>query len=166
LLAQFEKHRADALRSGSTAKLDASRQQALVERAARVLGFRREQVRVLPVDDSFRLAPHTLAAALTATPQRVAASRRLNDSAPSDSTSRSVPTGRGLDGSPRYHRCKVSKRMAAQCLRGRAALARVGRAGSFFECLAGSRLGFCDGLSGGFDIAGIWRLRYDGKRVG
>src|SRR5262249_11060815 len=40
---------------------------------------------------------------------------------------------------------------------GRDALARVGFAGSFFECLAGSRLGFCDGLSGGFGIAGIWR---------
>ena len=37
-----------------------------IARAARVLGFRREQVRVLPVDESFRLAPQTLAAALDA----------------------------------------------------------------------------------------------------
>jgi glutamate/tyrosine decarboxylase-like PLP-dependent enzyme len=37
-----------------------------IARAARVLGFRREQVRVLPVDESFRLAPGTLAAALDA----------------------------------------------------------------------------------------------------
>jgi aromatic-L-amino-acid decarboxylase len=37
-----------------------------IARAARVLGFRREQVRVLPVDESFRLAPPTLAAALDA----------------------------------------------------------------------------------------------------
>src|SRR5246127_5955775 len=54
---------------------------------------------------------------------------------------------------------------------GRAALARVGRAGSFFECLAGSRAGLCLGLrgafgsSGAFAIAEIWRRRYDGKRA-
>ncbi len=54
---------------------------------------------------------------------------------------------------------------------GRAALARVGRAGSFFECLAGSRAGFCLGLrgafgsSGVFAIAEIWRRGYDGERA-
>src|SRR5262245_23380883 len=54
---------------------------------------------------------------------------------------------------------------------GRAALARVGFAGSFFECLAGSRAGFCFGLcgafgsSGAFAIAEIWSPGYDGKRV-
>jgi glutamate/tyrosine decarboxylase-like PLP-dependent enzyme len=37
-----------------------------VPRAARVLGFRPEQVRVLPVDAGFRLAPRTLKAALDA----------------------------------------------------------------------------------------------------
>jgi hypothetical protein len=58
-------------------------------------------------------------------------------------------------------------------------LARVGRAGSFFECLAGSRAGFCFGAglrpcwgslgafgsSGAFAIAEIWRFGYDGKRA-
>src|SRR5262249_35607184 len=54
---------------------------------------------------------------------------------------------------------------------GRAPLARVGFAGSFFECLAGSRAGFCFGLcgtfgsSGAFAIAEIWSPGYDGKRV-
>ena len=58
---------------------------------------------------------------------------------------------------------------------GRDALARVGRAGSFFECLAGSRAGLglrprggsCGafGSSGAFAIAEIWRLGYDGKRA-
>src|ERR1700745_2722686 len=53
---------------------------------------------------------------------------------------------------------------------GRAALARVGRAGSFLECLAGSRAGLCLGRRGafgssrGFAIAEIWRRGYDGKR--
>jgi glutamate/tyrosine decarboxylase-like PLP-dependent enzyme len=37
-----------------------------IARAARVLGFRPEQVRVLPSDKSFRLAPATLAAAMAA----------------------------------------------------------------------------------------------------
>ncbi len=41
-----------------------------VARAARLLGFRPEQVRVLPSDESFRLAPHTLAAAMDADEQR------------------------------------------------------------------------------------------------
>src|SRR5205823_14464918 len=35
-------------------------------RAARILGFRREQVRVLPVDEAYRLEPRTLAAAFDA----------------------------------------------------------------------------------------------------
>src|SRR5262245_64023224 len=51
---------------------------------------------------------------------------------------------------------------------GRAALSRVGRAGSFCECLAGSRLGLPFGAFGGsgaFAIAEIWRLAYDGKRA-
>src|SRR5262245_19984980 len=51
---------------------------------------------------------------------------------------------------------------------GRAALARVGRAGSFLECLAGSRGGLPFGAFGGsgaFAIAEIWRLAYDGKRA-
>src|SRR5262245_47381930 len=51
---------------------------------------------------------------------------------------------------------------------GRAALARVGRAGSFLECLAGSRVGLPFGAFGGsgaFAIAEIWRLAYDGKRA-
>src|SRR5262245_55919833 len=51
---------------------------------------------------------------------------------------------------------------------GRAALARVGRAGSFLECLAGSRVGLplgAFGGSGAFAIAEIWRLAYDGKRA-
>jgi glutamate/tyrosine decarboxylase-like PLP-dependent enzyme len=37
-----------------------------IGRAARVLGFRPEQIRVLPHDDGFRLAPRTLAAAMDA----------------------------------------------------------------------------------------------------
>jgi aromatic-L-amino-acid decarboxylase len=37
-----------------------------VARAARILGFRPEQVRVLPSDDAFRLAPGTLSAAMEA----------------------------------------------------------------------------------------------------
>jgi aromatic-L-amino-acid decarboxylase len=37
-----------------------------IARAARILGFRPEQVRVLPSDDSFRLAPSTLRAAMDA----------------------------------------------------------------------------------------------------
>jgi glutamate/tyrosine decarboxylase-like PLP-dependent enzyme len=37
-----------------------------IARAARMLGFRPEQVRVLPSDDAFRLAPGTLAAAMEA----------------------------------------------------------------------------------------------------
>jgi glutamate/tyrosine decarboxylase-like PLP-dependent enzyme len=37
-----------------------------VARAARILGFRPEQVRVLPSDDAFRLAPATLTAAMEA----------------------------------------------------------------------------------------------------
>src|SRR6188472_224904 len=37
-----------------------------IARAARILGFRPIQVRVLPSDDAFRLAPETLAAAITA----------------------------------------------------------------------------------------------------
>jgi aromatic-L-amino-acid/L-tryptophan decarboxylase len=37
-----------------------------VARAARILGFKPEQVRVLPSDDAFRLAPQTLAAAMDA----------------------------------------------------------------------------------------------------
>ena len=51
---------------------------------------------------------------------------------------------------------------------GRDALARVGRAGSFFECLAGSRAGLpCGafGCSGAFAIAEIWSLGYDRKRA-
>src|SRR5262249_28535998 len=49
--------------------------------------------------------------------------------------------------------------------------AGVGFAGSFLECLAGSRAGFCFGLcgafgsSGAFAIAEIWRRGYDGKRA-
>lgn len=39
---------------------------ASVERAARVLGFRRDQLRRLPVDDAFRLRPETLAGAVEA----------------------------------------------------------------------------------------------------
>ena len=39
---------------------------------------------------------------------------------------------------------------------GLAALARVGLAGSFFACLAGSRLGFSGGLSETFAIVVIW----------
>ena len=41
-----------------------------VARAARILGFRPEQVRVLPSDETFRLAPQTLAAAMDADEQR------------------------------------------------------------------------------------------------
>jgi glutamate/tyrosine decarboxylase-like PLP-dependent enzyme len=37
-----------------------------IARAARLLGFRPEQVRVLPSDDAFRLAPRTLSAAMDA----------------------------------------------------------------------------------------------------
>src|SRR5262249_48007036 len=54
---------------------------------------------------------------------------------------------------------------------GRAALARVGFAGSFLECLAGSRAGPCFdlcgafGSSGAFAIAEIWSGGYDGKRA-
>jgi hypothetical protein len=39
-------------------------------------------------------------------------------------------------------------------------------AGSFFECLAGSRLGFgAAGWSGAFAIAQIWSRSYGGKRA-
>jgi aromatic-L-amino-acid decarboxylase len=41
-----------------------------IARAARILGFRPEQVRVLPSDTSFRLAPHTVAAAMDADVRR------------------------------------------------------------------------------------------------
>jgi len=41
-----------------------------VARAARILGFKPEQVRVLPSDESFRLAPRTVAAAMEADEQR------------------------------------------------------------------------------------------------
>ena len=41
-----------------------------IARAARLLGFRPEQVRVLPSDDSFRLAPRTLGAAMDADQSR------------------------------------------------------------------------------------------------
>jgi glutamate/tyrosine decarboxylase-like PLP-dependent enzyme len=41
-----------------------------IARAARILGFRPEQVRVLPSDTSFRLAPQTLAAAIDADVRR------------------------------------------------------------------------------------------------
>jgi len=41
-----------------------------IARAARLLGFRPEQVRVLPSDDSFRLAPRTLSAAMDADESR------------------------------------------------------------------------------------------------
>jgi len=41
-----------------------------IARAARILGFRPDQVRVLPSDTSFRLAPHTLAAAMEADVRR------------------------------------------------------------------------------------------------
>ncbi|HZE28825.1 MAG TPA: aminotransferase class I/II-fold pyridoxal phosphate-dependent enzyme, partial [Gaiellaceae bacterium] len=41
-----------------------------IARAARLLGFRPEQVRVLPSDDAFRLAPRTLSAAMEADESR------------------------------------------------------------------------------------------------
>jgi hypothetical protein len=45
-------------------------------------------------------------------------------------------------------------------------LARVGFAGSFLECLAGSRFGFgAAGWSGAFAIVQIWSRGYDGKRA-
>jgi aromatic-L-amino-acid decarboxylase len=41
-----------------------------IARAARILGFRPDQVRVVPSDTSFRLAPHTVAAAMDADVRR------------------------------------------------------------------------------------------------
>ena len=46
---------------------------------------------------------------------------------------------------------------------GRAAFARVGFAGSFFECLAGSR--FCGGLLGDFAMVRIWARQDGGERA-
>jgi hypothetical protein len=48
---------------------------------------------------------------------------------------------------------------------GRAALARVGFAGSFFECLAGSRYFGGAGLSGRFAMARIWAESGSGESV-
>src|SRR5438067_1510213 len=104
-----------------------------IARAARILGFRPEQVRVLPSDDAFRLAPGTLAAAMKAdlarglTPFAVAAQGGATNTGggrPSPRARRALPRARRMAA-----RGGGLRRLRSACRRGPPAGARAGGLG-------------------------------------